>query len=207
MTPLDDMILAEMLCARLCHDMAGAVGATAAGAELLEDGLDAETARMVADSAAAAVARLKFFRAALGPSGPGQPAGTVRDLISAYLKASAPGARTGHALRWQCERSSLDGDLGRLLLNLVLLARDCLPRGGAISVTVSALPPPESAGLSVTFEGEGAGLGTEIAPSLIEGRRPEGPRGAQAWLTRRLAEAMSARLRYHPAIGGGRIDA
>ena len=33
----DDLILAELLCARLVHDLSGPVGAVANGAELLED--------------------------------------------------------------------------------------------------------------------------------------------------------------------------
>lgn len=200
MSSTEDTILAEMLCARLCHDMAGAIGAAAAGAELLEDGFDAETARMVAESTAGAVARLKFFRAALGPAGSRQPAGALRDLAAGYLKAAAPGGRMGLSLRWQCDPAELDGDQGRLLLNLVLVARDCLPRGGVISVTVG------TGGISVAFEGEGAGLGSEAESGLVEGHFPDGPRGAQAWLARRLAEKIAVTPRYAATQGGGRID-
>jgi histidine phosphotransferase ChpT len=204
MNSIDEIGLAEMLCARLCHDMAGAVGAAAAGAELLADDFDAETARMVAESTAGAVARLKFFRAALGPAGSSQPAGTLRDLASAYLKAAAPGGRMGLSLRWQCEaREELGGELGRLLLNLVLRARESLPRGGVVSVTLGG----GDARVSVEFEGEGGGLGAEAFSCLVEGRFPDGPRGAQAWLSRRLAEAVAGRLQYSAIPGGGRIRA
>ncbi|MBX9634016.1 MAG: hypothetical protein K2X44_03460, partial [Magnetospirillum sp.] len=80
---MDPLQLAELLCARLCHDLSGPVGAAAAGAELLEDmdgNADAETVSLVADAAGGAVSRLKFFRAALGPaaSSPQNPA-SLRD--------------------------------------------------------------------------------------------------------------------------------
>ena len=111
MTHDDDILHAELLCARLCHDMAGAVGAAAAGAELLEDGFDAETVQLVAASAASAVARLKFFRAALGPAGSDQPADAVQDLTAAYLRATEAGAAGRLSLRWSCGRPRLAGDV------------------------------------------------------------------------------------------------
>jgi histidine phosphotransferase ChpT len=206
MTLADDTILAEMLCARLCHDMAGAIGAAAAGAELLEDGFDAETARMVAESAAAAVSRLKFFRAALGPAGSPQPAGRFRDLAAAYLMAAAPGGRMTLSLHWESARPELDGESGRLVLNLVLLARDALPRGGAVTVVIAPSIAAGAIGCAVSFTGEGAGLSAESARCLLDGARPEGPRAAQAWLTRRLVEKQGAMPRFSAISGGGRID-
>ncbi|MDO8605880.1 MAG: histidine phosphotransferase family protein [Phaeospirillum sp.] len=191
------ILFAELLCARLCHDMAGAVGATAAGAELLEDGLDAEMARMVAASAAGAAARLKFFRAALGPAGSEQPAAAIRDLAAAYLRAAETGGGRLD-LRWTCDRPRLDGDVTRLALNLVLVARDSLPRGGAISVDIAA-------GVAVAFQGEGGGLSDELTATLLSGDDPSNPRTAQAWFTRRLANKIGTTIHFERLGDGGRI--
>ena len=61
--------LAALLSARLCHDLAGPVGAVNNGAELLSDG-DAdgmEDARdLISSCAGQAVRRLRFFRLAYG---------------------------------------------------------------------------------------------------------------------------------------------
>ena len=203
----DDILFAELLCARLCHDLAGAVGAAAAGAELLEDDLDAETARLVAASAAGAVARLKFFRAALGPAGSDQPAAAVQDLAAAYLDAAEAGGAGRLSLGWNCARARLDGDTARLVLNLVLVARDGLPRGGAITVEIDAGGPGGVGGVAVAFRGTGAGLGDELESALLAGTDPTGPRGAQAGFTRRLAAKIGAILRFEGLGDGGRITA
>lgn len=204
--PFDDAALAGLLCSRLCHDMAGAVGATASGAELLEDGYDAETARLVAESAAGAVARLKFFRVALGAAGGDQASSMVRDLASGYLRVAASGGGGDLVLHWDCALARLDGETARLVLNLVLIARDALPRGGDITVTVSLRIPGEGAGLSVAYQGRGAGLGDEIEDSLVVGKSPLGPRGAQAWFTRCLVDKIGGILRVDKDSIGGRIN-
>lgn len=201
-----DSALAELLCARLCHDMAGAVGAAAAGAELLEDGYDAETAQLVAASAAGAVARLKFFRATLGPSGPEQPAAAVRDLADHYLQAVAASGGGGLTLRWNCARPRLDGETARLVLNLVLIARDSLPRGGEIRVEIAAAQEG-GLGLAVGFQGQDARLGDELGQPLVAGAPPDGPRGAQAWLARSLVEKFGGKLQFHQAGPEGRLTA
>lgn len=178
--------LAELLCARLCHDMAGPVGAAAAGAELLEDsdGEDAETAALVAASAAGAAARLKFFRAALAPAATG-PLATqqLHGLVDGYLATAVSAAAPRLQLEWRVPET-LEGRMARLLLNLVLLARDALPRGGIIEVDVTGGP---STRLAVTARGETAALTEEARSVLTEGAAPSGPRGAQAQFARLLA--------------------
>ncbi len=180
----DDLLLAELLCARLCHDLAGPVGAAAAGAELLEDGIaDAETVGLVAASAAGAAARLKFLRAAFGPATRPQPTAALRELIAAHLATSGSAALPATILDWRVDAAELPADAARLLLNLVLLACDALPRGGTVSVHAGG-----PAGLAVTAQGSPAAL-TEEAGAVLAGRAPpRGPRGAQAALARRLAD-------------------
>ncbi|OAN52318.1 hypothetical protein A6A04_01085 [Paramagnetospirillum marisnigri] len=201
-----DIRFAELLCARLCHDMAGAVGAAAAGAELLEDGFDAETAKMVSDSAGGAVARLKLFRAAFGPAGPEQSTQTVRDLCASYLDAAAASGGGKLVLGWTCGRDRLDGEAARLVLNLVLLARDALPRGGTVDVTIDAASRLDRAGVSVEFRGQGARLDDQTMRCLSEQSLPDGPREAQAWLTGKLVRKIGARTEVVTGENHGRIS-
>ncbi|MGE5547148.1 MAG: histidine phosphotransferase family protein [Solirubrobacterales bacterium] len=188
MTSCDDVRLAELLCARLCHDLAGPVGAASAGAELFEDAdadlPDGETLALVAASAAGAAARLKFFRAAFGPpaSAP-QSAPAIRELVESYLRTAVSGASNGIGLDWRLDGAPLDGDLARLLINLALVAKDALPRGGRVTVAGSA------SGLAVTARGEPTELAEEARAVLIDGALPSGPRGAQAQFTRIIAAA------------------
>lgn len=188
----DPLQLAELLCARICHDLSGPVGAAAAGAELFEDmasAPDPETMALVSGAASGAVARLKFFRAALGPAASTPQSSVVlTELIEAHLATQVSAASPGLVLSWPAAPTALDGAAARLLLNLVLLAKDALPRGGRIAVAVEGGLP------RVTAWGEPASLADEARQVLVAGQPAAGPRGAQAELTRILAERLGARL-------------
>lgn len=187
MTSSDDLRLAELLCARLCHDLSGPVGAASAGAELFEDlggDVDAETMALVAESAAGAAARLKFFRQAFGPAASApQPSASLRELIDAYFRTAVSAASPGLVLDWRSDEPSLDGETARLLLNLVLIAKDCLPRGGGIAVTA------RGRALVVVARGEPMSLTDEARDVLMNDAQATGPRGAQARFARVLGQS------------------
>lgn len=189
---MDFLHLAELLCARICHDLSGPVSAAAAGAELFEDlgeAPDPETLGLVAGAAAGAAQRLKYFRAALGPAASNpQSSVALTELIEGYLATQASAASPGIALSWPGAPHALDGDNARLLLNLVLLAKDALPRGGRIRINTEGGVP------RVVAHGEPATLTEEARQVLVENRAPSGPRGAQAQMTKLLAERVDATL-------------
>ncbi len=181
----DEFKIAELLCARLCHDLAGPVGAAAAGAELLEEtGGDGETLGLVADSAAGAAARLKFLRAAFAPTAKDQPPAAIRDLVESYLKRTVSASSAGLVLAWRVDAGELSADLARLIVNVVLIGRDALSRGGTITIAAGS---GRGARLTMTASGDVANLDDEARAVLVDGRDASGPRGAQAVLTRQLA--------------------
>lgn len=187
MTSTDDLRLAELLCARLCHDLSGPVGAAAAGAELFEDlggDADGETIALVAESAAGAASRLKFFRSAFGPApSAAQPSATLRELIDGYFRTAVSAGSPGLALEWRSDEPSLDGETARLVLNLVLIAKDALPRGGKVAVTAKGRD------LVVVARGEPMALADDAREVLLNGAQAGGPRGAQAQFTRSMGRA------------------
>ena len=184
----DDLILAELLCARLVHDLSGPIGAVANGAELLdEDDLAGdvvgEAVELLSASAAAAVARLRFLRLALGPAGQQPSPVELRRLAVDFFTKGATGG-DAVALDWP---SALDPRLGaipaQLVLNLLMLARDCLPRGGTIRVVAPL------AGSDFTLIAEGAQAAPADAAKALASTAAAGlsPRGVQGYFAARVA--------------------
>jgi len=190
--PMDVMIdlrVAELLASRLCHDLVGPIGAVNNGMELIEDedpGMINEALKLTASSARQAANALQFFRLAYGMAGGrvGGDLSELRDLIAAYL--SGGGKVT---LDWsvQAGPAGAPEGLGKLLLNLVALAAEALPKGGGLSVSVH--PSPDGLEASVTAAGPGAKLREESVPAL----HPDvavadlTPRSVQGYFTRLLA--------------------
>lgn len=190
----EDLILSELLCARLVHDLSGPVGAVANGAELLDEGLAdgaaaaggmlGEAVTLLSASAAAAVARLRFLRLAFGSPGAPPPTSELRRVALDYFTNGATGGEAV-ALDWP---AALDPAIGALppplVLNMLLLARDGLTRGG----TVRIVPPPVGAAMALVAEGPQAAPGD--AAKAVAASSPSGltARGAQGYLAARLAQ-------------------
>lgn len=203
MEPDDGLLLAGLLCARLCHDLSGPVGAVATGAELLaEEGTPAEIGpealALLTTSAAAAGARLRFLRIAFGAAGGPATAAQLHDITRDFL-ASLTG-REALALDWRAApERALAGPAARLLLNLVLLGRDCLPRGGRLAVSLDPL--------ATLAEGPGARPGEAVAALAATTLAELTARGAQGYLAARLSVAEGLSLHVEPADGRVRIAA
>jgi histidine phosphotransferase ChpT len=157
---LPGLDLAELLCARLCHDFSGPVGTLIAAAELLGDPATDQAAvhRAVQEAAQAMSRRLRYLRAAWGSGG---TAMTPAEL--AELAEGVPGQG-----RVRLDISALPGDaplgpgLSRTLLSAILLTAEALPRGGVVRVladpaTGRLLLLPEGR-LAAWPEGVGAAL-------------------------------------------------
>lgn len=186
-----DLKLAEMLAARLCHDMAGPLAAVSNGLELLDDpdfGADAEAMDLLNGSVGQAAASLRFLRSAFGTASEaeGDPA-HLRALAADWM------GRRRIQLEWQLRAAELPPEVGRLLLNQLGLLGEVLPRGGVVTLTETATPAAQR------FTGCAEGSAVHLRPELrqgLEGESPEdlGPRGAQAYLLRRLADRLDGRL-------------
>jgi histidine phosphotransferase ChpT len=192
----EELVLAELMCARLCHDLAGTIGAVSTGAELLSDegmggGLAGEALALLVDSAAAAGRRLRFLRVALGSGtgslGAAQLAGLVTDFLTA-----APGSGQALTVDWRDgSDGAWPGEPAKLLLNLVLLARDCLPRGGKVVVRTRE---GAAALITVAAEGPQAAPGEAVAGLEAAGAAGLGPRGVIGYYAARLAARCGQRI-------------
>lgn len=128
--------LAALMVSRVCHDVIGPVGAVANGLEILEEENDAEMREqamaLVMSSAEQASAKLQFARLAFGASG---SAGSAIDLGEARKVIEGLIGQSGKVrLDWSAPEEAAPKDCVRLLLNLVQLALETIPRGGDLSV-------------------------------------------------------------------------
>lgn len=189
--------LAELLCARLCHDLAGAVGAVSAGAELLaEEGpaspMAAEAVSLLADSAASMTARLRFLRLALGTASASSP-NEARALAAAFLEKGFP--QGDWKLDWpMAQAAAKSPDQAKLLLNLICLAQDCLPRGGVIAVR-----PDEE--VLVAARGDTVTVGESVQGLTATDFAALGPRAGQGAYAAFLAARSGGSITYNQASG------
>src|SRR5262245_41203803 len=147
---LNDLDFAALLVSRVCHDLVSPVGAVVNGLEVLEDETDmamrADALRLVAASAEQAAARLQFARIAFGAAG---SAGAELDLseVGRIMAGLLKGGKI--ELFWQAHAANWPKDWAKLLMNAVLAAADCLPRGGRVTVET----PEGKPGVRVTATG------------------------------------------------------
>ncbi len=193
---LIDMRVAELLASRLCHDLVGPIGAVNNGMELLEDedlGMSDDAIELAASSARQAANLLQFFRLAYGMAGVriGGDLGDLRELATGFLASSKT------ALDWTAVGQPAEetpGGLGKLLLNLIVLGEECLPRGGTLGVSLAE----GMAGLevAVTANGTGARLREESQLVLADDVVIEEltPRNVHGYFTRLLAQRMGSDL-------------
>ena len=159
---MQEIRLAALLASRLCHDLTGPVGAIGNGVELLMEETDEDMRRqsleLVEMSATEANRRLTFFRLAIGAAGGLQAAISLSDARRVALdffegrKAELEWPETlGSGLQ-------LSSAAVRLLLNLLLLAAESLPRGGRVAALIDGTGPWK---ISARAEGVGASLRKE----------------------------------------------
>lgn len=201
---IDDLTLVSMLSSRICHDLVGPIGALGNGVEFLSGKVDEATrdsaVQLIADSARLASAKLQFYRAAFGVGGSLSDQARLselRDMTAAILE----GGRV--QLDWEPGEEEIGRGAMRLMMNLILIGVESLPRGGVLRAGVVI---PENAAfegermLLVVAESAMRRLSPRVSSLLLTGGLPEDeergmePKESPALLTHRLGAAYGARL-------------
>jgi histidine phosphotransferase ChpT len=175
---LDALDLAALLCSRVCHDLISPTGAIVNGLEVLEDGGDAETKTFALDlikkSARTASARLQFCRLAFGAAG---SAGAQIDLGDAESMARGFIEDGKITIAWNLPRALLPKNRVKLLLNMLVISTQTIPRGGTL--TVDAVGAADAMGFKITAAGLNARI-PHAVPTLLEGNSENGTVDAHA---------------------------
>jgi histidine phosphotransferase ChpT len=174
---LDALDLAALLCSRVCHDLISPTGAIVNGLEVLEEkDSDEETRTFALDlikrSARTASARLQFCRLAFGSAG---SAGAQIDLGNAHAMARAFIEDDKTRLAWNLPQVLLPKNRVKLLLNLLIIAEQTIPRGGTL--TVDAVGDGE--GFRIVAAGPNARI-PHAVPALLAGTSENGSVDAHA---------------------------
>src|SRR5438309_3241729 len=165
---LDALDLAALLCSRVCHDLISPTGAIVNGLEVLDEkDSDQETRNFALDlikkSARTASARLQFCRLAFGAAG---SAGAQIDLSDAESMARGFIEDGKVKLGWSVPRALLPKNRVKLLLNMLVIATQTIPRGGTL--TVESTGEGETMGFRITAAGLNARI-PQAVPGLLEG--------------------------------------
>ena len=176
---LDALDLAALLCSRVCHDLISPTGAIVNGLEVLEEkDSDEETKTFALDlikkSARTASARLQFCRLAFGAAG---SAGAQIDLGDGETMGRAFMEDDKTKLAWNLPRAFLPKNKVKLLLNLLIIAGQTIPRGGTL--TIDPIGEGESMGFRITSSGLNARI-PQAVPALLEGSSESGSVDAHA---------------------------
>jgi histidine phosphotransferase ChpT len=190
----DTLELAALLCSRVCHDLISPVGAIVNALEVLDDSNKPEdrdfALELIRKSSKTASARLQFCRLAFGAAGSSTAQIDLGDALNMAKGHIEDGKTT---IAWNLPRLLLPKNRVKLLLNMLVIAQQTIPRGGVL--TVDPIGEGETMSFRVTATGLNARLPQNIA-DLLSAAPATGidAHAVQPHYTRLLAEACGLKV-------------
>ena len=185
---MDVVCLAQDLCARICHDLGGPLGALSGALDLAEAAPE-EALSVAREGAEAMRRRLRLWRAAAGAgTGP-----LNRDGMAELLDGALANGRVTVDLSGLPDEP-LSAPLAQAALVAAMMGTEALPRGGVLHLAGG------ESGLAIWPEGRNAGWPPSLT-ALLGGEAVAGPRDVLAPLLAGLAGLAGMDLAL--ALGGG----
>lgn len=130
--------LSALMSARICHDLISPIGALSTALEVLDDDANKDmhddALDLIRMSAGQASDKLQYLRLAFGAGG------SAPGILSLeVLKKRVEGMYgAGKAkIEWATTLLGVEKNQARLLLNLIMLAVQAIPRGGVLTISIS----------------------------------------------------------------------
>jgi histidine phosphotransferase ChpT len=160
---IENTKLTALVASRICHDMVEPMSAIIQGLEMIKgaDGkTDPDALSLLDTGVGKAWAKLEFFRFAM--------AGAVAEGDSTLEEGHAVAEKLYSVLKpeliWNAPAVAMPRPAVRVIVNLLLIANECLPRGGAVELT--AQEQGDAVEVVVTAKGPRAKLKETTATAL-----------------------------------------
>ena len=165
--------LAALLSARICHDLISPVGALTAALEVFDDDenidMRDDAMELIKMSAGQASAKLQFLRIAFGAGGSAPDVFSLQKLKTLVDGVYGDGKTE---IQWDISLDGVEKTMARLVLNMVMLAVQAVPRGGQVQVSISQAGTDTV--LIITAEGMKAKLDENVVKTLAGGAPEDG---------------------------------
>jgi histidine phosphotransferase ChpT len=160
---IENTKLTALVASRICHDMVEPMSAIIQGLEMIKDGdgkADPDALSLLDHGVGKAWAKLEFFRFAM--------AGAMAEGESELEEGRAVAIKLYSVLKpelvWSAPAVAMPRPAVRVIVNLLLIANECLPRGGKVEITASK--QAEGGEIVVTATGPRAKLKEATALAL-----------------------------------------
>lgn len=182
--------LSSLVSSRICHDLLAPVSGAVLATSMLEDSkISSEVTDLIKSSIETLSKKLQFFRAAFSFS-----KGATTPLIrEAKSVAEMVFETQKHALEWNDAPFydlQSEGDWSRLILNLSLIAYECLPKGGVLKIDLTHIPKT----VSIDIEGPLVVFNEDIFNSLNGHDSEVNVRNLTAKFSRTMIEKLNSSL-------------
>jgi histidine phosphotransferase ChpT len=160
---IENTKLTALVASRICHDMVEPMSAIIQGLEMIKSGEgkpDPDAVSLLDHGVGKAWAKLEFFRFAMA----GAMAEGDSELEEGHAVAEKLYSVLKPELVWNAPAVAMPRPAVRVIVNLLLIANECLPRGGTVELT--AEKQGDSGEVIVTAKGPRAKLKETTAAAL-----------------------------------------
>ena len=168
---IDPSHLTAFVSSRLCHDLVSPVSSAMSALEMMEEPggeeMHEQAEALVKKGLSDAAAKLEFLRYAFGSQGLNSGMADVHQakaITERFVATYKP------SIEWDIETAHFGYSHVRLMMNMVLIAVDCVPWGGVISVKIR----DENGSMSLTVDAKGDRTQLkEVTVNGLAGNAPE----------------------------------
>lgn len=161
---IDPSHLTAFISSRLCHDLVSPVSSAMSALDLMDEpgseDMQEQAEALLKKGLADAASKLEFLRYAFGSQGLNSGMADVhqaKSITEKFVSTHKP------SIEWDIETAHFGYSQVRLMMNMVLIAVDCVPWGGVITVKIR----DDGSSMSIIVDAKGSR--TQLKPVTVNG--------------------------------------